>query len=534
MTITIPNYQIKEELFRSPRTLIYRALRDSDQTGVIIKTLNSEYPSNRDLTRVKYEFYVIQKMAGAGVVQAYEQVKYGNNLALVLADFQGVSLYEYLSQVAVVFAVIVGRIITAPIVDLNQAALQVAGGDFNTTVTTTTRDEIGSLADAFNTMANQVRESMTSLEGLVARRTRSLEIVAELGSRFGTILSLDDLLVEVINQIQDNFDYYHAHIYLLDDAKQNLIMVEGAGQAGVQMKAQGHSIPYNTPTSLVARAARLDQIVFIANVREAEDWLPNPLLPNTYAEVAVPISASGQVVGVLDVQEDKIAGLDESDASLLRSLANYVAVGVSNARLFAEVEDELARARAAQQQYVAETWSQSGRDTEYRYLLAGTTLADDNIIDRLEKEATRQNQLALVPVNDQGIFDTDTEIKGPMALVAPIKLQEQTIGTLQFQNENISQEQRWGDQEMELVQTIIDQVAQSAENLRLFNETRERADYEQLIGEVTQKIRQAPDLTSLTQPAAEAISTVLGVSDGMVQLNVGSKQQSNVEGNGNK
>ncbi len=98
MTITIPNYQIEAELFRSPRTVIYRALRESDQTRVIIKTLNSEYPSNRDLTRFKHESHITQKMAGEGVIRAYEQVKYGNNLALILEDFQGVSLHDYLAQ----------------------------------------------------------------------------------------------------------------------------------------------------------------------------------------------------------------------------------------------------------------------------------------------------------------------------------------------------------------------------------------------------------------------------------------------------
>ncbi|MCP4361925.1 MAG: protein kinase, partial [Chloroflexi bacterium] len=99
MSNILPNYQIEEELFQSNRTIIYRARRGSDQTRVIIKTLNNEYPSNADLTRLKHEFHVIQKMAGAGVVQAYEQVKYGNNLALALEDFQGVSLHDYLSKV---------------------------------------------------------------------------------------------------------------------------------------------------------------------------------------------------------------------------------------------------------------------------------------------------------------------------------------------------------------------------------------------------------------------------------------------------
>ncbi|MCP4046867.1 MAG: protein kinase, partial [Gammaproteobacteria bacterium] len=77
---------------RSTRTTIYRALRDSDHTRVVIKTLNNDYPSNHDLTRFMHEFQMIQKMSGAGVIRAQEQVKYGNNLALVLEDFQGISL----------------------------------------------------------------------------------------------------------------------------------------------------------------------------------------------------------------------------------------------------------------------------------------------------------------------------------------------------------------------------------------------------------------------------------------------------------
>ncbi|MCP3857710.1 MAG: protein kinase, partial [Actinomycetia bacterium] len=99
MTITISNYHIEEELSRSSRTIIYRAWRDSDNTRVIIKTLNNDYPSNHDLTRFKHEFHMIKKMAGAaGVVQMHEQIKYGNNLALVLEDFKGISLHDYLAQ----------------------------------------------------------------------------------------------------------------------------------------------------------------------------------------------------------------------------------------------------------------------------------------------------------------------------------------------------------------------------------------------------------------------------------------------------
>ncbi|MCP4401386.1 MAG: protein kinase [bacterium] len=51
------------------------------------------------IIRFKREFHITQKMAGAGVIRAHGQVKYGHNPALVLADFQGVSLHDYLSTV---------------------------------------------------------------------------------------------------------------------------------------------------------------------------------------------------------------------------------------------------------------------------------------------------------------------------------------------------------------------------------------------------------------------------------------------------
>ncbi|MCP4046219.1 MAG: AAA family ATPase, partial [Gammaproteobacteria bacterium] len=65
---------------------------------VIIKTFNNEYPSNRDITHFKHEFHITQKMTGEGVIRAYEQVKDGNNLALVLEDFEGISLDHYLPK----------------------------------------------------------------------------------------------------------------------------------------------------------------------------------------------------------------------------------------------------------------------------------------------------------------------------------------------------------------------------------------------------------------------------------------------------
>jgi signal transduction histidine kinase/DNA-binding NarL/FixJ family response regulator len=59
--------------------------------------------------------------------------------------------------------------------------------------------------------------------------------------------------------------------------------------------------------------------------------------------MAVPIMAEKKVLGVLDVHDDTVAGLDEGDAKLMRSLANQVAVALTNANLFEQTQKALAK-----------------------------------------------------------------------------------------------------------------------------------------------------------------------------------------------
>jgi GAF domain-containing protein len=340
--------------------------------------------------------------------------------------------------------------------------------------------------------------------------------VAQISEQLVAILSLDQLSSEVVNQIQAEFGYYHAHIYLLDPQEAELIVVAGTGAAGAEMKAQGHRIPLIAPTSLVARAARTGDIVRVDNVRLASDWLPNSLLPDTYAEIAVPIILEGKVVGVLDVQEDEIAGFDEADASLLRSLANQVAIAIRNARLFEQIETALSDAQAAQEQYTQQTWNKTRvaqRNRQYLYTGPGATPPDEvkqRQLDETYRQSLDQAKPVILPLDDNG-NETDP-------LVAPIRLNNQVIGALQLHASR--NRQAWSANDLALVTGVIDLLAQTAENLRLFDETRQRADYERLVGEITQKIRQAPNMEILAQTAAEALNEVLGTAVGEVRLNV--------------
>lgn len=182
----------------------------------------------------------------------------------------------------------------------------------------------------------ELQDAQTLLEERVATRTRSLQLITEISQYLSTILYLDQLVAEVVERVGNTFDYYHTHIYVLDETGQNLVMTGGTGEAGQIMLKRGHEIPISK--GLVGRAATRNEVVLVPDVTQEPDWLPNQLLPETKSEIAVPITLGEQVLGVLDVQQNVIGGMTEEDGYLLQSVANQVAVALRNARLFEQAQ----------------------------------------------------------------------------------------------------------------------------------------------------------------------------------------------------
>jgi putative methionine-R-sulfoxide reductase with GAF domain len=197
---------------------------------------------------------------------------------------------------------------------------------------------LGSFFKGFEENLNDLLDLAGNLEKRVESRVRDLSTLIAVSNKLAAILDEQTLVAEVVNQIQSAFHYYHVHIYTLDEACEYLVMAGGTGKAGLTMLAQGHKIPFGK--GLVGRAAKNNQPVLVSDVSQDPNWLPNPLLPETKAETAVPISLENDVLGVLDVQHNVVGGLKEEDVSLLQSVANQVAIALRNAHLYEDVRQK--------------------------------------------------------------------------------------------------------------------------------------------------------------------------------------------------
>jgi diguanylate cyclase (GGDEF)-like protein len=86
-------YEASEELFNNESTIIYRGIRVYDKKNVIIKTLNKNFPSSREISRVKREYELASFLLDIdGVRQVYQLLENNNSLMLVSEDIGGQTL----------------------------------------------------------------------------------------------------------------------------------------------------------------------------------------------------------------------------------------------------------------------------------------------------------------------------------------------------------------------------------------------------------------------------------------------------------
>lgn len=304
------------------------------ETGLEVISIQDEqyYIAYEPLSRVGYSLGVVAPVRelDAPYFLARDQVnnrtQSANQLFLIIL--------VVILLTAVGGSLLLSQFLSGPIVRLTSVAEQIAAGNLGAQAKIESTDETGKLAGAFNRMTSQLTETLQDLEQRVSARTRDLATVAEVGTATATILESKRLLQEVVDLTKERFHLYHSHIYLLDEKGENLVLVSGAGEPGRIMVAEGRSIPLSREQSLVARAARERKGVSVNDVTQAPDFLPNPLLPDTRSELAVPMIVGGNVIGVFDIQSEQVGRFSDSDVSIQTTLAAQLATSIQNVRSF--------------------------------------------------------------------------------------------------------------------------------------------------------------------------------------------------------
>ncbi len=244
---------------------------------------------------------------------------------------------------AVVLALFVTRSIADPLGGLAATATEIAAGNLDGRASTTRRDEIGTLARAFNSMTAQLQDSITNLERRVADRTRALrranetlerralqlETSARVSREVTSILDIDDLLTEVVKLIRDAFHYYHVHIFLLSRDGTELVL-----RASTSPAVPEHRRIRIAGGSINGKAVRDGQAILVNDVKNDAFYLADQYLPDIKSELVAPLRLGNQAIGSLDVQSAENDAFTEQDLLVIQSLGDQIAVAIENARLY--------------------------------------------------------------------------------------------------------------------------------------------------------------------------------------------------------
>jgi GAF domain-containing protein len=363
------------------------------------------------------------------------------------------------------------------------------------------QDETGQLATAFNSMTTQLRGLIGSLEEQVQERTAELALSMEVGQRAAAIRDIAELLPTITEFIREQFELYYVHVYFVDDLGQNLVIQSGTGAVGKELMARHHTLPVG-PGSIVGHVAAEGQSIVVSDTGDSDIHKPNPLLPDTRSEVAIPLIVEQRVMGVLDMQASQANTFSTNNLTVFEAMATQLAISIDSARQWVLAQEAQQRSEEALRQLTRETWAetlaQRKQEVGFAYDLASIT----------PLEPTGQASEALKR--------PEREQNGGVSSV-PLSVQNEPIGYLAVKK---PADRPWSEDEQLLLEGVAQQLAQRAENLRLFDETQQRATREQIARQIADRIRASRDIETALKTAAEQLSRALGVPRAVVDLKV--------------
>nr|MCU0475226.1 response regulator [Anaerolineae bacterium] len=175
------------------------------------------------------------------------------------------------------------------------------------------------------------------------RRAQQLQTSAEVSNTASQILELDQLLPRLVDLIKARFSYDHAQIFLLDERDEFAELRASTGEAGLKLLSIRHKLKRGS-ASVIGQVTAQGRPIIASDTADAEIvHAPNPYLPDTRSEMALPLVIKNRVVGALDVQSNKANAFTPDDISALTTLAAQISVAIDNANLYQAAQDQANR-----------------------------------------------------------------------------------------------------------------------------------------------------------------------------------------------
>jgi GAF domain-containing protein len=414
-----------------------------------------------------------------------------------------------------------------PIRGLTETAAAITDGNLSLTAPIYGDDELGQLAYSFNTMTAQLRDLIGSLENRVNERTRDLQrravqlqVTAQVAREAATIRNPDRLLQDAARLISEQFNFYHAGIFLLDrpvdapggmDRPVYAVLRAASSEGGQRMLARGHRLRVGQQ-GIVGYAAGTGEPRIALETDKDGTFFDNPDLPLTRSEMALPLKIGNRVIGVLDVQSRQANAFKQEDLEILQILADQLAVAIENARLLTESQQALREIEELYGMQIRQGWQRmtsilQGGGRPLGYVLGPR---------------------GLEPADGAPEISTSRSSPETPEIEVSIELRNQKLGMLRLRRD--ADLGGWTEQDQALIQDVLGQLALALENARLMEEIRTHARQEELISQIVSSTQSSLSLEGVMRTAVHEV--VRALNFGRVRIRLGAEGENGGPDNG--
>lgn len=435
-------------------------------------------------------------------------------------------IFALLTPIIALAGWILGNNLAKPIINMNKTLAAVSAGDRNQHINVTETDELGELGQSVNRLIAEANESITKAESRIQEYSAQLEEQSNLAKRLSSvsekqskqirtlslvvralisIQNLEGLLPRIAAIMSEQLSYYHVGIFLVDDAHEYAILSASNSLGGQKMLERNHRLRVGQE-GVVGFAAGTGRLRIANDTEKDTAFLPNPDLPGTHSEMAIPLRTGRDVIGILDLQSTEFMAFNEEDTEFMNILADQVSIAIQSARRYQETRKTISESETLYRNYLRQEWKSLAAKDEFSgflYNISGSKPLEKKIQSDEIKQAIQSGK------------PTISQEKSQSQLAVPIKLRGEVIGILNIRS---GSGYAWQEDEVDIAAAVADRVALAVENARLLEDSQSRAARERTIGEITSKIGASINIRNVLQTAVEELGHILPGSDVIIQL----------------
>jgi GAF domain-containing protein len=211
--------------------------------------------------------------------------------------------------------------------------------------------------------------------------------------------------------------------------------------------------------------------------------------------MALPLMVNEEIIGILDIQSTKKEAFTQEDVEILQTMADQIAFAIQNTRLLEESRSAVEELRAISISDALAAWRKRLQRRPHKY---------------------RYSPLGIFPVFSKANTEPK-DLEGFSTLEIPITLRGRKIGLITLSR---PVERPWNEREKDLAKNIGEQIGLAIENARLVEDTHARAQREELVSEISSRIRSTLDIDTVLQTAVQEIQKAFDLQTAEIQLGV--------------